>query len=82
MIRMSEWILGFYGICRFGDDVTTRFQDVANSVYDCPWYAMSKNLSKRFPMLIAITQRPLYLYACFNIRCTRVTFQKVNFEKK
>lgn len=74
---MSGWIVGFYYICKFGDEVTHRFQNIAHSIYNCPWHEMPLKMTKHFPMLIAIAQHPIYLYGSFNIRCIRETFQKV-----
>lgn len=77
MIRMYGWIVGFYYICKIGDGVTNRFQNIAHSIYDCPWHEMPLKMTKHIPMLIAIAQQPIFLYGSFNIRCIRETFQKV-----
>lgn len=79
LIRLSGWIVGFYYICQFGGEVTSRFQDLAHSIYDCPWYAMPLKIRKYFPLMIAAAQHPMYLYGCFNIRCIQESFQKVRF---
>lgn len=79
---MPGWILGFYYICKFGDEVTSRFQNIAHSIYACPWHIMPIKMTKHFPMLIAISQQPIYLHGSFNIRCIRETFQKVSRSKK
>lgn len=81
MIRTMAWIIGFYYICKFGDDVTHRFQDIFNSIYECPWYEMPINIKKHFPMMMAFSQKPIHIYGCLNIRCTRVTFRKVSNTK-
>lgn len=77
IIRLSGWIVGFYFICHFGGEVTSRFQDIVYSIYDCPWYSMPLKIRKYFPLMIAATQQPIYLNGCFNIRCIQETFQKV-----
>lgn len=74
---MAGWIIGFYYICKFGDQVTESFQEIGESIYECPWHEMPLKIIKNFPTIIAIAQRPIYIYGCFNIRCTRITYRKV-----
>lgn len=76
-LRLSSWIAGFYLICRIGGRVTERFQDVAYSVYDCPWYAMPPKIAKTFPTIMAVAQKPIYILGIFDIRCINETFRKV-----
>lgn len=75
--RLSGWIASFFFVCQYGDRVTSRYQGIAFSIYECPWYSMPVKMAKLFPLSIAIAQQPIYIYGCFNIRCLRETFRKV-----
>lgn len=78
LIRMFGWINGFYFLCDYGNQVTENFQNISDSMYDCPWYAMPLNLAKQFSKMIATAQKPIFLCGFINIQCTCIKFRKVN----
>lgn len=75
---MQGWIVGFCYICNVGGQVTESFQEIADRIYDCPWYEMPLKITKSFPTMIAVAQTPIYLYGCLNIRCIRITYRRVS----
>lgn len=74
---MSGWIVGFGYICEYGHRVTESYQEISDCLYECPWYEMPLKVKKCFPIMMAVAQRPIYIYGCLNIRCIRVTYRKV-----
>lgn len=81
ILRMFGWIVGFFYICLYGSEVTERYQSVAHAIYNCHLHGdLPYNIIKYFPVLIAFTQRPIYFYGCFNVRCILATFRQVGFD--
>lgn len=37
IFRLIGWIVGYLLVCKLGSDVTGRYQDIAKTIYWCPW---------------------------------------------
>lgn len=69
-----------YGICNFGDQVTQRFEDVGDAIYQLTWYELPPDLRKYIPTMISIAQKGVYVHGYGDIRTTRQIFKKVCIE--
>lgn len=67
-----------YFICFFGDEVTTHFAYVNESIYLCDWYLFPLKMQKSLPPMIILAQKPLYIGNFGPVHCTRDTFKKVS----
>lgn len=77
-MRMTVWMCGIFLICRLGDDVNGRFNDISKILYQnaCPMSPLQSD--KRLSKMIMAAKKPVYLYGCFNVRCIRETFREVS----
>lgn len=57
--------------------MTQHFDDLSDALYEITWYAMPLRMQKRFPLMISVAQRKVYLRGMGNVRCTRQMFMKV-----
>lgn len=80
-VRMFNSIIALYFaiflFCYFGDDVTYRFGNVGDSIYQLKWYNYSLELQQCLPMMISISRKPVYLKGFASIQCTCEMFKKV-----
>lgn len=74
---ISSFVGALYLFCYFGDQVTQRFEDVGDSVYELSWYLLPLDMQKRLPMVIALTQRRVFVRGFADTRSTREVFRKV-----
>lgn len=78
---ISLWIVLFYMLCNFGDEVTDAFLDLNESIYDLLWYQLPVDQQKYVILMIFNANHPVYLEGLV-IRSVRETFRKVeNFTK-
>lgn len=70
--------IGF--ICFFGDEVTSGFNEINNSIYLSSWNECPLKLQKHLPTIMIIAQKPVYIYGYMNTRCTLEVLQKVIFQ--
>lgn len=43
--------------CYFGTEVTQRFEDVADAVYQLEWYHLPLDIHKNLPLILALTHK-------------------------
>lgn len=67
-----------YLICFFGDEVTTHFEDVNESIYLCDWYLFPLIMQKSLPPMMILAQKSLYIGNFGPVHCTRDTFKNVS----
>lgn len=70
-------LIWLYLLCNAGEEVTNRFLEISDSIYECPWNNLPHKLRKYIPRIIAVAQRPVYMQGMGNIRCTRETYKTV-----
>lgn len=63
--------------CFFGDEVTNRFIEISDSIYDLNWYMLPIRERRLMSVMMLVTQKPVYLEGIANIQCTRENFKKV-----
>lgn len=55
--------------CHFGGNLTKRFEDVGNAVYELNWYDLPVDMQKDLLKVIMISQKPIYMRG-FGDTCT------------
>lgn len=78
VIATSTANLYFY--CFGGAVVTDNYGRFADVLFESNWYKMPNHLQKYFILMIADTQRPIYLDGYGLIRLSMEAFAKVNME--
>lgn len=63
--------------CHFGFQVTERFDNIKDTVYQLQWYTYPTNIQKDLQLIIASSQRSIHIEGFCNTRCTRDKFTKV-----
>lgn len=72
--------MNYFGLfCYFGDEVTTGFETINESIYQCSWVEFPLDKQKILTILMINSQKSVYIESCMNIRCTRDMFKKVDF---
>lgn len=76
---VPAWVDFFllYIFCDFGTQVTQRFEDIANDVYNLQWYLLSLDMQMNLLTMITLGQKNVYIRGSGGIRCTRDTFKQV-----
>lgn len=74
---LSTYTFWLFLFCYFGNQVTTRFTDIGETIYQCDWYSYPMEMLNEMPLVISIMQKPIYLRAFGSLQCTREIFQKV-----
>lgn len=80
--------INYFGLfCYFGDEVTTGFAMIDNSIYQCCWEEFPLVAQKLMTTLIINSQKSIQIEGYMNTRCTREMFKNVilkmiNNEKK
>ncbi|XP_055306350.1 odorant receptor 94a-like [Sitodiplosis mosellana] len=66
-----------YLFCDFGDNVTEKFSDINDAIYECNWYSFPKEVQRIWPFVMVSAQQPLIIQGFGNIPCTRQAFKSV-----
>lgn len=66
--------------CYFGDQMTSRFENIQSTLYLCEWYLLPIELEKSIPMILQSSKKCIYLQGFGSSSCTRETFKKVFFK--
>lgn len=65
--------------CNFGDNVTTEFDHINETIYYFDWQSLPLELKKYLPLMMLLAQKPIYMRGLGRVQCTREMFGKVNF---
>lgn len=57
--------------------MTQRFDEVADELYKLAWYKLPLDEQKNLPMMIALSQKSVYLRGFASAQCTHEVFMKV-----
>lgn len=63
--------------CHYGFQITERFDNINDTVYQLEWYTYPTKIQKDLQLIIASSQRSIYIEGFCNTRCTRDKFTKV-----
>lgn len=80
LIMTMSALTWFFIFCINGNAVTSRYEDVADALYDSSYELLTLGLAKHLPVIINNAQNPVKMRALMNIECTRETFKKVNID--
>lgn len=69
-------------LCMFGNETTTRFDEIYESFCQCPWNEFPLELQKLLPMVLLIAKEPIYLKGYMSVKCTREFMKTVIFVTK
>lgn len=58
LIFFTIWLFLF---CFFGDEVSVRFIEVNDAIYDCCWHQYPIELRQYFPFIMRSAQNPIYM---------------------
>lgn len=65
--------------CDLGENVTTGFSTLGDSIYFCDWYNFPLEIQRTLPTLLMVAEKSVELRGFGNIPCTRKAFRKVCF---
>lgn len=61
-----------------GDTVTTRFNEVNESIWNCSLNEFPLEIQKFLPMILNATQKPVHIEGFMNVKCTREVLKAVS----
>ena len=64
-------------LCMIGDTVTTKFSNIDATLCACSLNEFPSEIRKMFPMVLAMTQKPVHIEGFMNVQCTREVLKKV-----
>lgn len=79
MSCMSVFLPFFFVVNNIGENVSTAFGALNESIYDLTWYASPLDLQRYLISMLSITQRPLRIPVFAEFDCCRDTFKRVRF---
>lgn len=74
----STVISWLYCFCHFGNNVTQRFEEISDELYNMAWYEMSMKMRKSWPFIIQIGQQRVFIRGVAKAHCNREIFMQVN----
>lgn len=81
-VCLSTVVIYLIVLCLFGYEVTLRFDEIDEAVYLCSWTEFPSQIQKLWPLIMNITQNPIYIHGYFNDQCTREFLKKVSCQRK
>lgn len=77
-IQMFWSFAGIFGVCEFGQRLSSSFEEI-NNLYDrFKWYLFPCDVQKMLTMLLIVAQHPVELHVFGSISCCRITLKNVN----
>lgn len=76
-VCLSVMMIYLVLLCLLGDDVTIRFRQVHDSIWECSWYKFPLDTQKLLPMILMAAQKPVFIKGYMNMQCTRESVKKV-----
>lgn len=81
IIKVIIWMWGslfpFFLFCHFGGNITAKFENIGDSVYQLEWYRLSLGMQKDLKTVIAISQKGIFMRGYGDMRTTQSVFKKV-----
>lgn len=67
----------FYPVCSLGENVTTAFVQMNESIYEIKWYECPREQQKYLVQMIMFSETPFRVTIFGTMDCSRDTFKKV-----
>lgn len=77
-MMMSSAFFWMFGFNFFGSRVTTAFEDLSESVYQCDWYLLPFDMRKHITTILAMAQKPVHMHVFAGYHCTLETFKNAS----
>lgn len=74
---ISTWLLLFYALCDYGEDVAKAFEALSISIYGISWPLCPLEIQRLLVMMIRASQEPVHLRGYPSINCSRNIFKQV-----
>lgn len=68
----------FFLFCHFGGKVTQRFEDIGYAIYQLEWYRCPSDMQKKFPIVISLAQKRIFMRGYGDTCTTHSIFKKVS----
>lgn len=78
LVTLLVIIANIFIYCYFGQNVTTKFSEVADIFYELHWYDYPMTEQKYVIMMLTRAQRPFYFSGYFISSCSLPTFKLVS----
>lgn len=65
--------------CHFCGNVTDRFENVSDAIYNLQWYDLPLEMQKDLQIMMAVAQKRIYIRGYGDTRSTHSVFKKVIF---
>lgn len=77
IILLWASLFPFYLFCHFGGNITEKFEDIGDFVYQLEWYRLPLDIQQDLETMIAISQKKIYMRGYGDTRTTHSVFKKV-----
>lgn len=67
-----------FSLCHFGDSVSTSFDKLNDTLFECDWYLFPNKLQRSFLTTAIAAQKPISIKGFGNVTCTRHSFKEVS----
>lgn len=64
-------------LCYFGDQVTSAFENLHESIYMCDWHLFPLELKKYITPMLLLAHENVYMHGFYEFDCTLQVFEQV-----
>lgn len=75
-------MIPFFLFCHFGGNITSRFEDIGDAIYQLEWYELPLDMQRDLKLIIVLSQKRIFMRGYGDIRTTHSVFNKVRLLNK
>lgn len=75
--KVSYAFVSMFLVCELGEQISTRFEDINDDIYQMDWYLFPMKLQRHMPLILQVSQQPVGIRGFGNFAVSRETFKKV-----
>ena len=70
-------LFSFFLFCHYGGKITQQFEEIGDAVYQLEWYRLPVKMQNDLRIMIALSQKRVYMRGYGDTRTTYSVFKKV-----
>ena len=67
----------FFLFCHYGGKITQQFEEIGDAAYQLEWYRLPLKMQNDLRIVVALTQKRIYMRGFGDTRTTHAVFKKV-----
>lgn len=75
--KLPYSFVSIFFICELGEQISTRFDDINEIIYQMDWYLFPSKIQRRMPLILQASQQPVGICGYGNFPVSRESFKRV-----